>query len=81
MLDTGSQTVQAFGQSSVTIDNAYSIDFLPQLPAIVVGDAKNYTSNGTMYVFGYSNGGWVPGGQLEVGVSPKAFAFYYPNLQ
>ncbi|WP_134088216.1 YncE family protein [Olivibacter sp. XZL3] len=80
-MDTGSQTVQTFGQSGLAIDNAYSIDFLPQLSAIVVGDAKDYTSNGTMSLFEYYNGAWVGTGSLEVGVSPKAFAFYYPNYQ
>jgi len=81
IMDTSNQTVQAFGQSSASIQNAYSIRLLPQLGAIAIGDAKDYTSNGLMHLFGYSDGTWIYGGQLEVGVSPKAFAYYYPQAQ
>lgn len=75
VMNLSNQTVQPL-TTGTSIETPYSIDFLPQLPAIAIGDAKDYQSKGTLNLYRfYNDGSAAPWGSQAVGVSPKAFAF------
>lgn len=75
VMNLSNQTVQEL-TTGTSIQTPYSIDFLPQLGFIVVGDAKDYQSKGTMHFYQlYNDGRAALSGSQAVGVSPKAVAF------
>ncbi|HWV75467.1 MAG TPA: hypothetical protein VN040_27305, partial [Pseudosphingobacterium sp.] len=75
VMNTDNQTVQLFS-SSTSITNAYSLNFIPEVPALFVGDADNYVNKGKMNIFNFDiyTGAFSNGFAVNVGVSPKAFA-------
>lgn len=75
VMNLANQTVQELTTGG-SIQTPYSIDFLPQLGLIAVGDAKDYQSKGTMYFYQlYNDGRATLSGSQAVGISPKAVAF------
>lgn len=77
-LDLNTKTVQNITLSNVTVEQPYSLTFIPEIPRLILGDAKNYTSNGQMHVFGlYQSGDLGFDYSLPVGVNPVKFGFTF----
>lgn len=74
MMNLDNQQIQTFANG---LTAPYSIDYIPEIPpygVIAIGDAKDYTSKGTVNFYDYSSG-QLASTPLEVGVAPKKAVF------
>jgi len=73
MMSLDNQQTQTFATG---LTAPYSIDMIPELPVLVIGDAKDYSAKGTINFYDYSSGQQLAN-PVEVGVAPKKTVFTF----
>jgi|GEM_PF-726878 len=78
-INIDNNNVQNITVANADIKQPYSLSFVPEIGRLIVGDAKNFSESGSMFVLGWyqSSGDLGLEYSMGVGVSPLKFGFTY----